>query len=459
LQSAVRRLSPLTSGALHRRIAEVLSEEPEVFTTPSLLFQVSEHWRASSDIHAFSRFVASHLALFVESGSPMSALQVIDNAVAIDPRIAEANDFAAYRSRLRLDAGEYAKALREKAGALSLPALSKALTDVDALESLALVDAAYRADPFVDRSGLLRFAVDVSQLSSLAQSVRLRAAEVALVIASNTGEGEIAKECIEGCGIRTLHNLTDDASRRVALIYHTIFGNRDVSDGIARYLLEHAKKMPLSTQRYHDLCRSAYALRFSGTRDDVVRAYSLGFETAMALDLPRLAQYPAWQISAVYYDAGQFGEADHWNAKLLALFETDDDEVSSSFVPAHLCRVAILRGQAEDARRYATEYARLLPRLPVAVASSFVTALQLGVELMSASWCPTEELLTVAASRHSRTAPHCASDFFTAKLVESLLRGGQRSAARVTLDTFVTTLRREALPLSFELTNARRICV
>ena len=379
---------------------------------------------------------------------------MIDAATAGNSALKEDALIVRATTRLRLEAGEYARSLRESAGGLDLPEASECDSCEIAENSLTIVDSAYRADPLVDRISLLRFAVAISQRESLHSATRLRAAEIGLVIASNTCEAVLASECFSGCGIVEEDFETSARAQRVGLLFHTIFGDRALSRVLASKLMHLARGEPLTTQRYHDSCRAGFAFRYSGSLDDVISAFTQGFETAMELQLPRLAQYAAWQLSTVLLDAGIESRADHWHATLEDLFASDDDLVASSFVSAHLCRVAIHQRKRNEAKQYQAQHARALPRRPVAVASSFEAALEIGVGLLDDGWCPTAEQLETALSRHSRTASYAPSDFFTSVLLRAHVRRGRVADAERFAHVYLTDQRREALPLSVALNEA-----
>ena len=379
---------------------------------------------------------------------------MIDAATACTSALKDNPLIARATSRLRLEAGEYSRSLRESAGGLGLPEVSECDSSEIAENALTIIDSAYRADPLADRTFLLRFTIAISQRESLHSAIRLRAAEIGLVIAANMCEKDLASECFNGCGIVVADFETNVRAQRVGLLFHTVFGDRSLSRVLASKLLHFARCEPITTQQYHDFCRAGFAFRFSGSFDDVIAAFTNGFETAIELKLPRLAQYAAWQLSTVLLDAGIESRAHQWNAILENLFASDDDLVASSFVPAHLCRVAIHKREYKEAKKYLTLHARALPRRPVAVASSFEAALEIGVDLLDDGWCPTSEQLETALARHSRTASYVPSDFFTSVLLRALVRLRKVSDAEQLAQAYLTAQRRETLPLSMELSEA-----
>ncbi len=452
--SASRRLSVLTGGVLHERIADVLTADIVGGEPAAFLFQIADHLRSSSSSSRFADFIQAHINSFTHGGSPARSLALLDEAISSRSELRLSPTIAHARSRLNLECGEYTQSLRDRPGRVELPPLRSITSNEAADDALTVIDSAYRADDLADRDELLKYAFELTKDGSLASNVRLRAAEIALVIAANTCNESIAKGCFDATRITVTVESSDTRAQRIALLYHAVFGDRSLAREIACSLVEHATSQPASTQKYHDLCRAGYALRCGGTRDEVLDALGRGFETALELNLPRLAQYPAWQIAAVHMDAGATAEASRWNSALEQLFESDNDGVSTNFVPAHFCRVAIASGDAVGARRFHAEATKRLPRSPVAVAAAFATALDIGVLLMDEEWRPDPDQLHIAGLRHAATCERVISDFFTSVLARAHLRRGEVDSARGILHRFVNGQRRETLPHSVELTIA-----
>jgi DNA-binding SARP family transcriptional activator len=454
-RGSVNRLSMLMAGAIHERIAHDLTTDTSVPRSPSLLARIAWHLRSSGNTEALQKFVTSHLDALIRCGSPAMSIALVEEVVLNTPALATELSYIRAKTRLRLEAGEYAGALRESAGALDVPVDTSNLTDASAEELLSILDSSYRADTMARRDQIMDCAISVASRAQLSPQTRLRGAEIALVIASNEGDNTRALRAFECCGIEPQFAESDEDAARVSLIYHTIFGDREISNRIAKRLIKRARTNSASTQRYHDLCRAGYALRFSGTMAEVADAFRAGFDTASDLKLPRLAQYAAWQLATVYLDAGMRIDSAKWDGALLSLFATEDDRVSSNFVLGHLCKRSILDASADSARSLLTEFEHCLPESPTAVAVGFCTALQLGVSLLDPSWAPALNQLATASERHSRIACVAPNDFFTAVLARSYARAGRGSAAIKLVDTYLRSQRRESLPPSLALTSAQ----
>jgi len=447
-RGSINHLSGLMASTLHERIAATLSIELPSCSSAALLVRIAWHLKTSGNMEALQHFVLSHLDYFVQCGSPASSLRIIEALIVRSPDLSIDASVLRARTRLFLEAGEYGHALRENAQRATNESSVEALTDDQADEVLSAIDSSYRADALINRIELAEVAIKIAGTRNYTTQTRFRGAEIALVIASNEGDLVMATQAFNSCGIEHSIQERDDRAARVALLYHTIFGDRETSHRIAKRLVKLARNQEAATQRYHDLCRAGFALRFSGTLAEVAEAFRLGFETAQELGLPRLAQYAAWQLATVFHDAGKLQEAATWNAALTSLFASDDDEISSSFVVAHLCKLATANKEVERANELLAEYERRLPQMPTAVAAGFQIALQLGVRLLDPEWIPSWELVERATKSHRRIASVAACDYFSATLALSMSRAGELKAAKQVLDEYLITQRRELLPPS-----------
>jgi DNA-binding SARP family transcriptional activator len=449
-RAAVERLPRLVQTTLHSTIADLLLQEYDRSPLTELLLQAIEHLIDSNrQPEAIQRLMA-HSPELVKHGAPARLLRVLDICIARGNDQLKSTGFQRLKSRLELEVGEYGRALMTAPSGISLPQDLSTLAhdDLDAL--LSSIDSASRADQTADRDELASVCRRVATFDSASTALRVRAAEIAVVIAANTCDNEVAIESFRACQ----HLISESAKQgldRLSLFFHTIFGELDSAREIAIDFLQSTVGTTLSTAGAQDVGRAAFALRISGETAIAKNSFLCAFEALEALDAPRLAEYPAWQLAQIAMDEGNDDDLHRWNDELSNLLSQESDPVASSFASAHFCRDAIYRGQFDSAMALLERVKGTLPRIPTPKSSAYVIALELGAHLLNSRWRPAEGLLEAALDKHERTARFGTSDYLTSVLVDSLLRLGKSEEAARFASRYVEDQRREKSPPSATL--------
>ncbi len=449
-KAASGRLTKVMASALHERIAEVLTEDLTLVSDSPEVLDVAEHWMQSTQHLQFRDFITSHLHQLLGAGTPLRVMSLLDAAERTTAEGATDSRFWRAKTRLRIDAGEYRLALEMDVGSKVLPRTDEDLADDVANEALSRVDSSFRSDPLVDSRKLGRFAAGVAQLRHLDTETRFRAAEIGLVISSNVCDADLASDCFGALSLNQCQFQVDRKAARLALIYHTIFGELDLAGELAQHQFRLARDAPASTHSYNDCCRAAYTMRYSHTAEHAIEAFTRGFNVASELSLPRLAQHPAWQLAQVYIDVGDGEKAAYWNQTLRGLIDTTDP-TTSSFASAHFCRVAVDGGHARVAKQHFDEFAQSLPRIPTARASAYLIALQIGLGALSTSWVPSDDLMSVAERRLETCIAFGTCDYMVGVMLEAYSRADRRTQAERLIHRYRGDLRRERSPLAFQL--------
>ncbi len=419
---ALARLSPLTANILHERIASLLEAKYEADNRVDLLREIGAHLLSITEGTQLRDFVVRHEADLAQAGSPACTLRLIEAAIKADPSLAERNYLRKTRMRLELDSGEARRALELRPSAMTLPMVDETLGDELADDALTRVDVAYRADVFADSHTLVEFCVAIAGANWLADAIRCRAAEVGLIITSNLCEVKLAFACTETFTWIEEVSMSDPARLRVALLHHTIFGDRSKALTLAHRHLEYADSLEDSVSRYHAYARAGFAFRIVGTERQSVHAYLHAFDIATKLGLPSLLLYISWQLSQVYIDNEQIDQANYWNNLLRSYLSPDIDPFYPQFAYAHFCRMEIQRGDFIAASLRLEEFFRRNPKLSAVRAAAYSTALSMGTSLIQPDWKPSYEQIQVALDRHKATSTSGTSDFFTSVLIMALLR-------------------------------------
>ncbi len=450
-RAATSRLSSLVCAALRSSIADAFVSEFGKTKDISLLLQAIHHTELSGRRDAVLRMLVKYAEPLADCESPRVLLHLLKRLEIARTLAGSAPTVRRLQARLELESGEYARSLALGPSGLVLPALFTSLSNESADYTLSLIDSAYRADPFVDRNELARVSAEIARATQLSRETRLRAAEIAIVIATNNCDEETARICYEACSV-TEHDLaTNERVQRVAMLYHTVFGSTETATTCARALYSRAVALPPSPASFQDAGRAAYALRLCGFTLESKQAFRDSYQIAMTIDLPRHAQFPAWQLALMALEAGEHTLAAEWTGVLTDLFKSEDDEISSSFVVGFFCRTAIAHGDRASALHHFERFQRCQARFPTLKAATYLVALELGVSLLTSDWIPSDAILEVAKNRFQASARFGTSDFFCAVYCEALLRAGKNVEARETLSDYLRNLRRDRSALAENL--------
>lgn len=445
---SIRRMSPLAQAALRASIGDTL--EAEYLRTADLviLHESLLHTEQSGRPDVLYRVITTYDEALIEGGRPIGVSGAIQTLSVTHPEIRSERKFEILQSRLDTQSGSYRRAVRNFLGALRIPKEIEAISVPEVEELIAIVDSAHRADPVIDRNNLAHFLTRVVIHEDLPVPTRARAAETLLTITANTCDLTTAQ-----VGFDSIHAVLTsggivDASLRLSILFHAIFGDLRTAQSAAKEVLRRCEKKPASTLVAGDIGRAAFALRLCGEMDASIHAFKKHFSMAEELRSPRLGLFSAWQIAQIELELGNYESVARWNLKLSNILTDDEDPISSSFVTAHFCRCAIEERNRSLALRLLSEVRANQPKLPPVKAAAYLLALELGCELLSPKWVPTEALLGVAREKHRLTAAFGTSDYFTAVLSSALHRAGYASEARELIISYTKNARREKGPLS-----------
>ena len=450
-KAATRQLPSLVCSALRSSIADAFEREYARSGDVELLLEALEHTEQSGRGEAVRRFLLDHADSLVSAGRPRALLQTLHRVCVPTSSHRTETELRRLQARLELDSGEYARFLALGANELRLPSDNESVTPREADEALSIVDSTYRADPFVDKERLVDCTLQIVHSLHLPRATRLRAAEIGLIICSNICDSIRANSIFHAVAPTEKEIATEDSIQRMAVLYHTIFGSLNTADQIAQSLYSKSLRQTASTTSYQDAGRSAFALRMCGKTSLAIEAFEYSYRTAIEIGAPRLAQFPAWQLANLYLELANESSANEWTNTLSNLFESDEDELSSSFVVAHFCRAAIHNQDFDRATELLGRFKRAQPRSPTVKAHAYVVALEIGTQLLDPEWMPNEALLEVACARHDSTARFGTSDFLSTVYFSALQRAGRFEEAEAKTLDFTNRLRRDRSPLAVGL--------
>lgn len=456
-RACLERLPKLASIAMHSSIAAVLSAECERLPGIDILLGMLSHLKDADNPEQCVAASLKYKSELLHFGRPQAILQVYEGLDISTVNPESARQFNSLLTRLKLEAGDYARALSNISRDWPISADMRHLTNTDAEEILSLADSAYRADSDANRDHLGAVCCEIAQSTHLSHAVRVRAAEIGLTIAANTCDPSVALGCF-GVVDQLKDASGSDATQhqRLSLLYHTVFGDLDLAEQTARQILAGNLEARPSSVVAQDIGRAAYALRIAGRLNESLDAFEQAYRMSLSVDAPKLALYPAWQLAQIHLDSGNEAELAHWLNQMEQLYSVSNSGTTSHYLVAFYCQVALYAGDMSAAAKYLQITLETMPRVPARRAASHITGLTIAVALMESSHIPNESLATTAMKLHESVARYGTSDLLTAIITETLRRSGELQRAKDFLAFYLTQMRRERSPTTVYLARTER---
>ncbi|MEQ1830559.1 MAG: hypothetical protein ABL921_31680, partial [Pirellula sp.] len=438
--AALARLRSLSLAALQRRIGHALEIEIDRDANDGLLLKAIEHLWQAGETRRLLRLCERRSKYLSSWSQPIEILRHLVSIDVASISVADSITRGNLCSRLRVECGLYGAEIAARGGSAGLPRASARISTAQAEAGLSIVDSSYRADFNADRDRLADYTISIARLTHLPSPVRLRAAGIGFVILSNL------------CDDARAHALWNALERkratesfeyeRVAVLYHTIFGDLDQATELATRLLHQAVQHPDSLLAPADALRAGFALRIASPDFEHLKAFEYAFTSAQALTLPAYSINAAWQLAQCYLDLGQHSQFEYWIKILQQLHEMDSDRLSSSFVPALLCRRAIADGHQVAASAYYEAFSAANPTKPTIRTQSHAVALRLAIELIDTAWTPRPRQVAEICEAAEGVLRFGSVDFLASVWVRVLARTSPTTAA-AQLTRYLAELRRD----------------
>ncbi len=445
------RMTPLTEATLRGAIADALESEYKRTGDGSLMIESLRHLELGNRIEALTRFVLRNEEALLQSGHPapvLSAVRLLSSHEQT-PQIAE--HLTHIQSRLDLEVGAFGAALQATLGATFLPRNVVNMSNREIDQALTYVESAYRSDPAIDRSSLGAFVAAIAGHEPIPIESRIRAADIGLVIASNTCDTVLADACYHGIVPSEVQLQSDQKYQHLGLIYHSVFGSVDTAYSIALSMYQRAIAAPITTNSITDCSRSGYVFRLAGRHELAEKSLAHAINAATELASPRRKEYPLWQLALLALDAGDIARAIYWTDMLTEIALANDEDTANDYLFGHLCMLAIAKSKEDEAEENLRRCLRALPSLPPVRSTAFTVGLELGTRLLDPTWRPSLDILDVAIDRFHVTATRCAADYLASVICECLLRLQRLDQANSLMMTYIRHERRERSPLPYPL--------
>jgi DNA-binding SARP family transcriptional activator len=439
------RLSRLGTEALTQLCARSLHSDGCANSDPEAVSRAIQLFRKANDPQALAQALLDGAALLSEADAP-NWIDAIDGALSGSLSPVTRRQLIQLKGKSELSAGEYRASLATLTGAPLHRPRRNAPSNAEIEERIAIIDSAYRADPLADRDQLVAELVMICQAPSVPWQLRRHAAEVGLVITSNTGDIKVADLLYELAGPAD-YGATDF----VELIYHTIFGDKRRAREIALQIRSASEGAEASLGEYNRQARAGFSLRLCGSTEEAISCFERAYAVVSRLGLDRLAQYASWQLSQIHLDYGARSEADRWHNQLIKHFATDRDPISSNYAHAHFARMAIEQGDLARGNELVGHAREHLPRMPTTKAAAYQLALELDLSLAEQRSIIDESRLNALLAKHATLQRLGTSDYMSSVLARAFVARHEHARALSLLKEYLELNRREECPPSAHL--------
>ncbi|MCA2985485.1 AAA family ATPase [Gemmatimonas sp.] len=449
-QVSLRRMSPLVEAALRASIADALESEYLRTADLTVLLEALTHTSRSGRPDVLYRFFMNHDEALIRGDRPSTVLGAIEILLEDVPRSRTEPRIARLQLNQESQNGASSRALSLLPKGLRLPVEVDSLPETELDVCLSFAEAAYRSSPTTDPRTLAGFAANVAKSHSPSLDQRIRAADIGLLIASNTCDPKVAEDCYLGLQLSDEYVRLNERTQKLGLTYHTVFGSVDVAVSIADELVRRNTDSRSTAQRVVECGRAGFVYRIIGSTSAAVGALNRAREVALEIDSPRLAEYPIWQLAQLALENGDMQSAQRWTKELRQLGESNADDAANNYIHAHLCLMAIAEEDSDEAALQCERVIRTISRTRPLRTLAYAAGLELGVGLMNKKWRPSAAQVATAVSRFSQSSGYCASDFLASRIGESLIRLNRLEDAVGILGEYMQRTRRErSAPTAF----------
>jgi hypothetical protein len=311
-------MTPVVSKLLHRRAAAYLVGARHAdWTSQATTWRIADHWLAAGDRAEALKWRRACWRHLLSIGQPMAAADSIRSYLphsACDGERAALLDDLIHALQHGSDIEGQLSALSERVG------LSDLIGDNSATRVRLAADTAdARVLSYDDTTLLLPELQALLMSTELDGMRRLRAAKALIIAADNMLDEVLAKKVYDALPRRALSTAESLLKDQVELIFHAVFGDREVAITLAESLILTAEKQELSHAAVSAQLTAALALRIVDYKAlDISRLERL-FDKCLASSMYEAALRTSTRIGSFVYDEGAIDLALLWSERASAL--------------------------------------------------------------------------------------------------------------------------------------------
>lgn len=435
--------------ALHKRISDIMKGvEAASEIEPALCRDRLSHLLQSGDTKLYLAGAIGAARGLLDAGFSYDALGVATSALdhARDPE--DRNRVLLVQSESLYLCGEYAKLLKHP---LSPSSVDHGLSRWQTEEPEAFtrwIDSAAHADHGTNTTELAAAATLLAESSRYSNSVRFSAATLAIRIAANAAESNLAKRAYE-VGLKVIQ----DSPRRsiceneIEMLFHTSFGEISVGLSAAHRCFTDSLGVGSLAERLSKQMKVGFALRSCGEVERAAELFQEIFREAEKEHLGSVFSFALWRLSSIEFDRGNFDRAMYWSTRYSDAAPIDREPLAAMILHWNNARIAIVRGDIRGAQSNRLIAYKKLPEQGHLMRHASSLAIDLGIARLQGDRGAIRDTIAAALPIYERARSSLGQAHLATELTLCLFADGEKGLARRLVSDYVRMFRREPHPL------------
>lgn len=445
---AVDRLGKNARRALHRRIAGVLeASDPEELHSPVTCLDRLSHFRESGDRDSYIRAAIQACRQLIESGFSFDSLAAADEALTHCDGAARPQ-LLTLQARALYECGEYARLLAHSLSPLSVKHGLKDANEIDPEIFIRWLDSAAQADGGARVTELGGAATALAESPKCSSSARIMAATIAIRIASNACDADLAERAYRA-GLNATSGLESPGLKKTELdmLYHTTFGEWSIALDAAESLLDSSRRLSNTRERLSRQMHVAFCFGLGGETKRSIELLEAVHRSAIEENLISSLYLAAYRLTYLHLDTCDFELAEKWWREFERYAPLDREPLAATLYHITGCRISLGRGRIELARTHFLRASQSMREDGHVTRHGAALANRLAIGLAEDDIEDLRATVDAAAPVLEKTKRFVFQSFLATQIALALQRLGDSESALSLLSDFARKHRRELTPL------------
>jgi DNA-binding SARP family transcriptional activator/Cdc6-like AAA superfamily ATPase len=450
-ERSTRSASPVVAALMHARAARLLEEHhAETPLSQAVAWRIASHWRHAGEGTRARGFLRACWRQAITIGQPMVACTGIREAIRVSGSPEERAELLDELITALQSAGEMGalvSAVDERAS-LSLRVGDSRVRDAelsfDGIEARVLN---------LDHSNkYIASLLDHARSSVLDLRRRVRAVRILMITADGDLDERLAGETYElSERIVAKDPTTRLLQRQVALIYHSVFGNRDEALQIADELDTTASAVDRSWHRLQTQLNTVLARYLVDSRPWDYAALEAGYRECLNASMNRMALRFASRIASCLIDDGELEEARRWLDTADSLAGENNQDRAPVDYYSSVVDLSLMQGNVDRAQEFIERMRRGTPVYESQRLRHDLLVYGMRVEQLCTGTPSSVDDIDVLLAWHERSKSFGRHDDHVQVLWTALHSVGRNAEASSLLAQYLTGHRRERRSYSYLL--------
>jgi DNA-binding SARP family transcriptional activator len=443
--------TPVVRRLLHRRAAQYLERLSDAkWMSQATAWRIADHWQAAGNRAKSLQWRRECWHQSLSIGQPMAAAQSIRSCLpsaTSDKETADLLDELILALQHASDVGGQLLVLRQRL------ALCDRIGDPPASRLRLAADLAdARFHNYEDTTSLLPELQTLVAATELDEIRRLRVAKVLMITADSLFDESLAQVVYATMPRQPKLFMATLLRDQIELIYHTVFGNRDVAMHLAGSVDGLAAKHDLSPASLSAQLTAAIAYRMLDSRPSDTTSLERLYERCLSASMHDAAVRVSVRIGNIHFEDGALALARFWCDRASALIERSGIQRFGGDYIALQIDLALERHDFSAAQTFVDMAPLHLPVLASPRASRELLVYQVRVELHSSERAKaSSSRIACLMEWHNRAKHFGRHDDNMQVLWTALWRSERRAEASALLRDYLLNTRRERRACSFVL--------